>query len=152
MLGFSLVSTGARNYNWPALPYRGVDRGYMLPSPEELDDMRAAGRARTADLWDDWWNAKEEGLFADNENLAVSFTREFVHHGVEVELIFISRLGANQRPTDAVFLGFDVSRTVETFHSVITEPEGGLIEPTLPRVLNANGLFDDSGQAARLAE
>src|SRR5438552_14660724 len=87
-LGFFLQRTGVSCASWPDVPYRGIDRLWFLPTFEEQDELRAAGRNHLADLWDRYWDAEDSHELMVNLQLAQDLQREFFQEGVKLDLAY----------------------------------------------------------------
>jgi hypothetical protein len=159
-LGYFLMAKGVNNFVWKNLPYRGVDRDFLLPTEGELAELHESGRGSLAETWESWWNAKEDGSLKQDRNLAMSIVQDLTTDGVAVEVIYVELIDEDHqtehdqlhRPGDLHFLGYDVSRPRESFHSAIYEPGAELLDPMLPNALNAFGLLSNLTEAQRIAK
>ncbi|HEY7030381.1 MAG TPA: hypothetical protein VH482_03590 [Thermomicrobiales bacterium] len=174
-LGYFLLHPDAACACLPTATYEGVDRLWILPSPEELDELRADGRHRLVALWDNYWDSAYDRTLHADRALAQRLQQAFREEGVPLDLGYIEiartpddpeygpgstlwtedfavwrgvhdRLGG--RPDGLRFLGLDLSRPVPTFHSAIFEPGPTRSDPELPRHLNRHCLFESEERAA----
>lgn len=87
-LGFFLESHGVTCFNWPTIPYRGIDRLPHIPSPEEDDGLRSAGRGGLVDLWERYWNASDGEELRLNLSLAQELQQMFLGQRVELDIVY----------------------------------------------------------------
>lgn len=87
-LGFYLVKEIQYCASWPDVRYRGIDRGLVVPDPLELDDWRASGRKRLAELWDWYFETTESGLLSVDGEVAQELCRELQSFGIKSEVIY----------------------------------------------------------------
>ena len=87
-MGFYLERARVTCFCWPDKPYRGIDRFPFLPSFEEQDEWMATGREKLSDLWDRYWDAKEDGETQASLELALRLQREFFAENIELEVVY----------------------------------------------------------------
>ncbi len=87
-LGYFLEREGVAAAAFPAVRYRGIDRLPYLPTDEELQALRRAGRERLVALWERYLHAEDEGTPYTDRALALDFRRAFRREGVELEVVY----------------------------------------------------------------
>jgi hypothetical protein len=178
-LGFLLERTDVSFPYRPGIFYRGVDRLPFDPSPEEEEELNRSGRVRLVSLWHRYGDALFTGDLHRDQQAAVALRGEFEAEGLEFEAIYAAVVSVPQRsaciaveegsrgawerlqrhqegvppcPDRALFLGYDVSYPLPSFHSVLLQP--GLREqPDAPLLdINSAGLLTDVAQLEAVLE
>lgn len=179
-MGFFLAELGLRCFDFPDIPYRGIDRLPVIDNFEGEYALHRAGEQSSWQLWNSYWAADESGDLSADLAVARNLCAQFSSHGIDLEVIYAeltsiptpspppfgSRWRLDdvfaryervertlvRRPDDLTFYGFDLSRPLPTFHSIIRQPGFRALADRLPPGINEYGLIGDNDAARGLLE